>query len=77
MIWSKGNETDLIVHLIRLNWHRRFLTFPHPGNETMIGVLRTLLNSIEDVHDAGAELGGYLSYGGGVLAQNGHSGARC
>jgi hypothetical protein len=69
--WVAGKEPDLIVHMIRINWHRRFLTFPHPGNETLVGILRTLLHSIETFTTPAPASRGYLSYVTGFLRKLG------
>jgi hypothetical protein len=71
VIWVQGNEPDLIVNMIRLNWHERFLTFAHPGNETLVGVLRTLLNSIETFTTPAPTSRGYLNYVTGFLRKMG------
>src|SRR5262249_2101493 len=45
--WEVGKETDLISRLIRISWENLFVRYPHPGTDVLIGILRTLLGSIE------------------------------
>jgi hypothetical protein len=69
--YTAGKEEDLIIHLIRINWHDLFEEFPHPGNETLAGVLRTLLGSIETFTTPAPGSRGYISYATGFLGKMG------
>jgi hypothetical protein len=66
-----GKEVSLITTMIRLSWADRLGHSPRPGDETMIGVLRTLLGSIETFTTPAATSRGYLSYVTGFLRKLG------
>jgi hypothetical protein len=66
-----GQEEDLIVWNIRRNWDDLFRSFPHPGTETLIGILRTLLGSIETWSTPSPSSRGYLNFLQGFLRKGG------
>jgi hypothetical protein len=66
-----GQEEDLVIWGVRHNWHHYFDEFPHPGVENLVGVLRTILSSIDTWGTPGRESRGYLTYLRGFLRQAG------
>lgn len=66
-----GEETALITLMIRRNWSMLFERYPHPGNEVLAGVLRTMLGSISARTGAGMGPRGFLSYLAGFLKKAG------
>lgn len=70
---SKHGDQDLIVWRIRSNWRNLFEEEPHPGRDRLIGVLRTILGSIEVWKSASPTSRGYLNYVEGFLGKLGIS----
>jgi hypothetical protein len=66
-----GQEDEMIVWSIRRKWELLKETEPLPDRETLVGILRTILNSMETWGGRGAHSRGYLSYIEGFLAQAG------
>lgn len=57
---NAGQEADLVIDLIRSNWQRYFADHPNPGRDNLIGILRTILGSIETHRSSNRR--GYLDY---------------
>src|SRR5262249_41967785 len=68
---TPDQEVDLITYMIRRNWDELFVRFPDPGKDDRIGVLRTLLSSINTFTTSSSTSRGYLSYIAGFLRQAG------
>jgi hypothetical protein len=66
-----GQEEDLIIWNIRRNWHDLFQSSPNPGTETLIGVLRTILDSVDTWSTPAPTSRGYLNYIEGFMAKVG------
>jgi hypothetical protein len=66
-----GQEEELVIWGVRHNWHHYFDEFPHPGVENLVGVLRTILGSMDTWSTPGRESRGYLTYLRGSLRQAG------
>ena len=66
-----GAETDLLSWSIRSNWDDLFTTQPRHSNADLVGILRTILDSIETWSTPGANSRGYLSYLEGFLTKAG------
>jgi len=66
-----GAETDLLNWSIRRNWDDLFTTQPRHSNADLVGILRTILDSIETWSTPGANSRGYLSYLEGFLTKAG------
>jgi hypothetical protein len=69
--YQPGEETELIMQCIRARWHSLFERHPHPGTETLIGILRTLLGSIETWSVPSPTSRGYLNFLEGFLKRAG------
>jgi hypothetical protein len=69
--YAPGEEEDLVIWAIRHNWHHLFEELPHPGTANLIGVLRTLLGSVEVWSTPGPSSRGYLHYVEGFLKKTG------
>jgi hypothetical protein len=68
---SINAEEDLVIWNIRRNWHDLFASFPHPGTDNLIGVLRTLLSSIDTWSTPSPTSRGYLNFVEGFLRKAG------
>lgn len=60
--YEVGNEEDLIIANIRRNWEVHFANNWKPPKEQRIGVLRTILGSIEKVRAAGPRSQSYMRH---------------
>jgi hypothetical protein len=69
--YEVGREEDLVIWFIRLGWHDLFENAPHPGKDNLIGILRTLLDSINTWSTPSPESRGYLNYVEGFLRKLG------
>jgi hypothetical protein len=69
--YTPGHEVDLVVWGIRHNWHHLFEEEDHPGNDNLVGVLRTLLGSLDNFGTKAADSRGYLNFVEGFLAKEG------
>jgi len=58
----EGNTEELIIWNIQRQWADLFQTFPNPGRDNLIGVLRTILGSIDVWGSIHPESRGYLDY---------------
>jgi len=70
---DEADDRDFIAWRIRSNWHRLFQRKPRPGRDKLIGVLRTILGSIETWKSASPTSRGYLNYIEGFLGELGVS----
>jgi hypothetical protein len=68
-----GQEEELVILNIRRNWEDLFTTMPRPGSETLIGVLRTLIGSVEVWSTRSGSSRGYLNFIEGFLRKGGVS----
>lgn len=59
---AADGEADLVVANIRHHWCRYVQQNPHPGRENAIGVLRTILGSIECWGSISPQSRGYLQF---------------
>jgi hypothetical protein len=66
-----GNEEDLIIGNILRNWEDLFSTVPRRGDETLQGILRTLLGSIDVWSTPNPQSRGYLHFLEGFLRKAG------
>jgi hypothetical protein len=71
--YVEGQEAQLIVESIRRSWDQYLRTYPHPGTETLMGVLRTLLGSIQTWGTSSRQSTGYLRFLEGFLRREGVS----
>jgi hypothetical protein len=69
--YEHGKEADLVIWGIRHNWEHFFAEAGHPGTETLIGVLRTLLSSLDTFGTGSRNSRGYLHFVEGFLARMG------
>jgi len=70
---GEGTVEDLVIWNIRRNWQDLFQTEPPPGRSNLVGVLRTILGSIECWGSIAPESRGYLQYIEGFLKNAGVS----
>jgi len=66
-----GQEEQLIINAIRRSWQEYLQTYPHPGTEALMGVLRTLLSSIRTWGTSSRQSLGYLRFLEGFLRREG------
>ena len=71
--YEKGREAELVALMIRLGWEDCFARHEHPGQEALIGILRTLLSSVETFTTPSPGSRGYLSFLEGFLRRAGVS----
>lgn len=57
---DEGQEAEAMIELIRGNWQSYFADHPHPGRDNLIGILRTILGSIETHRSSSGR--GYLDF---------------
>ena len=69
--YDAGREADLVMENIRRNWAKHFATAWQPSDEDLIGILRTILGSIDHWRTPGPGSIGYLHYIAGFLKQAG------
>ncbi len=67
--YQVGHEADLVMENIRRNWQNHFATAWQPSDEDLIGILRTILGSIDHWKTPGPGSIGYLHYICGFLKQ--------
>jgi len=58
----EGDTEELIIWNIRRQWADLFHTFPNPGRDNLVGVLRTILGSIDVWGSIHPKSRGYLDY---------------
>ncbi|HEX5442980.1 MAG TPA: hypothetical protein VFW87_04085 [Pirellulales bacterium] len=66
---TQGQEADLIVRFITTNWQHRFADDANVGRDNQIGILRTILASIEKHRSSNGR--GYLNFLDGFLRKAG------
>lgn len=71
--YQAGREHELIIRCIRLYWEQLSARHALPGRDRLVGVLRSVLGSVETHKTAGATSRGYLEYLEDFLAQVGVS----
>lgn len=65
--YDDGGEEDLLIDNIRRSWSDHFATEWKPPKDDLIGVLRTILGSIERVKESGPQSQAYLRHIAGFL----------
>jgi hypothetical protein len=68
-----GMEEELVTENVRRNWQVLFQKSPHPGRHNLIGVLRTILASVDTWKSVSPTSRGYLKYLEGFLRKLGVS----
>jgi hypothetical protein len=71
--YVEGEDADFIIWNIRRNLQHLFQTEPRPSRDTLIGVLRTILGSVELWSSASPQSRGYLRFVEGFLQDAGVS----
>ncbi len=69
--YVQGEEENLVLDHIRREYYRFFQTKPDPGRDTLVGVLRSLLGSIDAHTTVNPQSRGYLEFLEDFLAQTG------
>lgn len=72
-----GEDEHLVIWNIRRNWQRLFEEDPRPSRDNLIGVLRTILGSVELWRSASPTSRSYLRYAEGFLQKLGVSVEAC
>ena len=67
--YEEGQEEDLIIENIRRNWAHHFQTEWRPPKDKLIGILRTILGSIEKVRAPGPCSQSYMHHIAGFLTK--------
>ena len=67
--YEVGHEEDLVIENIRRSWANHFATEWKPPKEKLIGVLRSILGSIEKVKSAGPRSQSYMKHIAGFLTK--------
>ena len=67
--YEVGREEDLVIENIRQGWARHFATEWRPPRNQRIGVLRTILDSIEKVRSPGPRSQSYMHHIAGFLTK--------
>lgn len=67
--YEVGHEEDLVIENIRRSWANHFATEWQPSKEQLIGVLRSILGSIEKVKSAGPRSQSYMKHIAGFLTK--------
>ncbi len=67
--YEVGREEDLVIGNIRRNWARHFADEWKPPRDKLVGVLRTILGSIEKVRAPGARSKSYMRHIEGFLTK--------
>jgi hypothetical protein len=70
---TEGDEARLVIWNVRRNWLDLFETEPAPSRESQIGILRTILGSIDTWKSVSPTSRGYLRYLEGFLPKLGVS----
>lgn len=73
----ESKEEDLVIWNVRRNWEELSQKEPRPSRDNRIGVLRTILGSVEVWKSVSPASRGYLSYLEGFLKEMGVSVERC
>ena len=61
----------MLIWNVRRNWHLEFETRPNPGRDKLVGVLRTILGSIDVWGSVNPTSHGYLQYIEGFVGKLG------
>ena len=64
-----GREEDLLIDNIRRNWAKHFATEWQPPKDKLIGILRTILGSLETMKSPGSQSQSYLKHISGFLTK--------
>jgi len=67
--YDVGREEDLLIENIRRNWAKHFATEWQPPKDKMIGILRTILGSLETMKAPGPRSQSYLKHIAGFLTK--------
>jgi hypothetical protein len=67
--YEVGREADLVIESIRRKWANHFATERRPPNDDLIGVLRTILGSIQKVKAPGPRSQSYMHHIAGFLTK--------
>ena len=67
--YETGREEDLVIEAIRRSWADHFATERRPPRDDLIGVLRTILGSIQKVKAPGPRSQSYLHHIAGFLTK--------
>jgi len=67
--YEVGREDDLVVENIRRSWANHFATERQPSKDDLIGVLRTILGSIQKVKAPGPQSQSYMHHIAGFLTK--------
>ena len=67
--YEVGREEDLVIENIRRNWATHFATEWQPPKDKLIGILRTILGSLETMKSAGPRSQSYLKHIAGFLTK--------
>jgi hypothetical protein len=70
---DESQYADVVIWNVRRQWEDLFRTGSHPGRENLIGVLRTLLNSVATWGTPSSHSRGYLKFLEGFLRKAGVS----
>jgi len=73
MVYRQGEEEKLLIDHIRSRYYDFFQTEPDPGRDNLIGVLRSVLASIDVRTSINAQSRGYLEFLEDFLARAGVS----
>ncbi len=69
ILYEVGREADLLIENVRRHWAQHFATEWRPPKDDLIGVLRTILGSIEKVRAPGPRSQSYLRHIAGFLTK--------
>lgn len=67
--YQEGQEEDLVIGSIRSNWARHFEGAWRPSTDQLIGILRTILGSIDTMRAPGPQSQSYLRHIEGFLTK--------
>lgn len=67
--YEVGREEDLLIENVRRSWRQHFATEWRPPTDDLVGVLRTILGSIEKVKSSGSYSQSYLKHIEGFLTK--------
>jgi hypothetical protein len=67
--YEVGQEEDLLIGNIRRSWAKHFATEWQPPKDKLIGVLRTILGSIQKVKSPGPQSQSYMKHIAGFLTK--------
>jgi hypothetical protein len=67
--YDVGREDDLVIENIRRNWAHHFATEWQPPKDKVIGILRTILGSLETMTSPGSQSQSYLKHISGFLTK--------